>query len=228
MGNQYTRQDDMFTIFTGQQKLGCIVQRGRKYRLAIGRVKRKMYSLNTRLEAERLQDEKNKIYMDENKEKTIYNIMSSNLSNTLKKKYVACTNRVYKNNLREKLPREIVIHLSEKYGDARKNSCQEGRKTRQFNITFDYVLEMYAKTKGLCPFFQEPFVINNNSLPKYMRNYEAPSIDRWDNSKGYVYGNIKIMSWDANRMKGNLSLDKFEKFLNNGIKLLRKRGKKSE
>jgi len=228
MGNQYTRQDDMFTIFTGQQKLGCISKHGNKYRLSIGKKNRRIYSFDEKWKAEDSKYFENKLTHKRQMEKTIEQIENSSLAKTLKKKYIACTKRVYKNNLRERLPKEIVIHLSEKYGDARKNSCQEGRKTRQFNITFDYVLEMYAKTKGLCPFFQEPFVIENKSLPKYMRNYEAPSIDRWDNSKGYVYDNIKIMSWDANRMKGNLSLEKFEKFLENGIALLRKRGKKSE
>ena len=222
MGNQYTRQDDMFTIFTGQMDIGCISKHGNKYRLIIGKKNRRMYSYDEKWKAEDSKYFENKKLHQSKMENTIEQIENSNLAKTLKKKYIACTKRVYKNNLREKIPKEIVIHLSEKYGDARKNSCQEGRKTRNFNITFDYVLEMYYKTKGMCPFFQEPFVVENKSLPKYMRNYEAPSIDRWDNSKGYVYGNIKIMSWNANRMKGNLSLDKFETFCKNSLNYLTK------
>ena len=220
MGNQYTRQDDMFTIFTGQQKLGCIIKRGKKYRLIIGKLKRKLYSYDSKLEAEYYQEHQNKILLEKQKQKTINSIMSSNLSNTLKKKYVACTNRVYKNELRKKIDKDIVMHLSEKYGDARKNSKQEGRTFRDFNITFDYVLEMYYKTKGICILTKKPFVINDTKEEKYLRNYKAPSIDRWDNSKGYVYGNIKVLSWNANRMKGNLSLSEFKSFCQNALEQL--------
>jgi len=34
-----------------------------------------------------------------------------------------------------------------------------------------------------------------------------PSIDRRDNSKGYVPGNVAVMSWRANRTKNDASLD---------------------
>lgn len=220
MGNQYTRQDDMFTIFTGQQSVGCISKHGNKYRLAIGKKNRKMYSFDERWQAEDSKYFENKLLLRKQKEKTIDSIMSSDLSNTLKKKYIACTNRVYKKDLRKKIPTDIIMHLSEKYGDARKNSSQEGRKTKQFNITFDYVLEMYEKTNGICPLFNKSFELNESKLPKYLRNYKAPSIDRWDNSKGYVYGNIRIISWNANRMKGNLSLKGLELFCQNTLNYL--------
>ena len=220
MGNQYTRQDDMFTIFTGQQDVGCIVKHGSKYRLAIGKKNRRMYSFDERWQAEDSKYFENKLLHKRQMQKTIEQIQSSDLSKTLKQKYITCTKRVYKNELRQKIGREIVIHLSEKYGDARKNSSQEGRKIKQFNITFDYVLEMYYKTNGICPLFNKPFVINDNQLPKYLRNYKAPSIDRWDNSKGYVYGNIRVISWNANRMKGNLSLKGLELFCKNTLKYL--------
>ena len=220
MGNQYTRQDDMFTIFTGQQSVGCISKHGNKYRLAIGKKNRRMYSFDEKWQAEDSKYFENKLLLRKQKEKTIDSIMSSDLSNTLKKKYIACTNRVYKKDLRKKIPTDIIMHLSEKYGDARKNSSQEGRKTKQFNITFDYVLEMYEKTNGICPLFNKSFELNESKLPKYLRNYKAPSIDRWDNSKGYVYGNIRIISWNANRMKGNLSLKGLELFCQNTLNYL--------
>lgn len=222
MGNQYTRQDDMFTIFTGQQDVGCIVKHGSKYRLAIGKKNRRMYSFDERWKAEDSKYFENKLLHQNKMEKTIEQIEKSSLAKTLKKKYIACTKRVYKKDLRKKLGKEVVMHLSEKYGDARKNSKQKNRTFRDFNITFDYVLEMYYKTNGLCPLFKKPFILNDMREEKYLRNYKAPSIDRWNNSKGYVYDNIRIISWNANRMKGNLSLDEFESFCQNSLEYLRK------
>tara|TARA_S200002703_G_C3700538_1_gene215134 strand:- start:34 stop:720 length:687 start_codon:yes stop_codon:yes gene_type:complete len=228
MKNQYTRQDDMFTIFTGQTDIGCISKHGNKYRLIIGKKNRRIYSYDEKWKAEDSKYFENKLLHENQMNKTIKQIQSSDLSKTLKKKYIACTKRVYKNDLRKKIGKEIVMHLSEKFGDARKNSSQKGRTLRKFNITFDYVLEMYYKTNGICPLFNKPFVLNDIVKEKYLRNYKAPSIDRWDNSKGYVYGNIKIISWNANRMKGNLSLKGLEAFCQNTLNYLNGNGKKTQ
>jgi hypothetical protein len=37
----------------------------------------------------------------------------------------------------------------------------------------------------------------------------APSPDRLDNSKGYVSGNVRIVAWLVNRMRGNLTDARF-------------------
>jgi hypothetical protein len=38
---------------------------------------------------------------------------------------------------------------------------------------------------------------------------ESPSIDRFDNSKGYTKENIRIISWRANMLKRDGTLDEF-------------------
>jgi len=38
----------------------------------------------------------------------------------------------------------------------------------------------------------------------------APSIDRVDNSKGYVPGNVRIISWRANRLKNDATVEEME------------------
>lgn len=39
----------------------------------------------------------------------------------------------------------------------------------------------------------------------------SPSIDRLDNSKGYIKGNVAVMSWRANRIKNNGSAEEHHK-----------------
>lgn len=39
------------------------------------------------------------------------------------------------------------------------------------------------------------------------------SLDRVNNNKGYIKGNLKVVSWGANRMRGNMPLNKFRHFL---------------
>lgn len=44
-----------------------------------------------------------------------------------------------------------------------------------------------------------------------MKRANIPSVDRVDNSKGYVSGNVQVISYEANRLKSNLNLETLEK-----------------
>jgi hypothetical protein len=42
---------------------------------------------------------------------------------------------------------------------------------------------------------------------------DSPTLDRVDNSKGYVPGNVRVISWRANRIKNDSTLDELRKLV---------------
>lgn len=66
---------------------------------------------------------------------------------------------------------------------------------REFSITIDDVV-----VPDVCPVFKIPFEYTPGSL-------YVPSIDRIDSSKGYIPGNVQVISWRANSLKNNMTAD---------------------
>ena len=62
----------------------------------------------------------------------------------------------------------------------------------------------------VCPILEVPFEFGTKGNYSY-----TPSLDRIDNSKGYVKGNIMVMSQKANSMKNSATWDEIHKFVKN-------------
>lgn len=60
----------------------------------------------------------------------------------------------------------------------------------------------------ICPILKIPF---DHSRYKG-RRFNGASIDRIDNSKGYIKGNIQVVSDLANRMKANATVEQLKEF----------------
>lgn len=73
------------------------------------------------------------------------------------------------------------------------------KKNLEFNLTIEDIV-----IPEKCPVFGENIVRDVN-------NPMSPSLDRVDNTKGYIKGNVKIISKKANIMKGNLTLSDLDK-----------------
>lgn len=62
----------------------------------------------------------------------------------------------------------------------------------------------------ICPILEVPIVLGSKG------NYEyTPSLDRIDNSKGYVKGNIQVISKKANSMKNSATIEELKCFCKN-------------
>lgn len=79
-----------------------------------------------------------------------------------------------------------------------------------------------AKAKGLefniqesdiiipevCPILQTPLVLNNATL-----RGNSPTLDRIDSSKGYLPGNVRVISHKANSCKSDMSIESVARML---------------
>lgn len=83
------------------------------------------------------------------------------------------------------------------------------KKGLEFTITPDDII-----IPDKCPILNKPFILLDN---KY--NY---SLDRIDNSKGYIPGNVKVISRLANTMKNNATNEELEAFAHNILSYIKK------
>ncbi len=71
--------------------------------------------------------------------------------------------------------------------------CRAQKKGLEFTITYDdFTIPEF------CPVLGIPI---SYSIPG--KHDGSPSMDRVDNTKGYVPGNVRIISWRANRIKND-------------------------
>lgn len=90
---------------------------------------------------------------------------------------------------------------SEKYDDPEYYIWHRIRgKANQFKLDFD-ILPEDIHIPEVCPVLGIPLRFSKS------RTANTPSIDRIDNTKGYIKGNVAIISDKANRMKQNNSLE---------------------
>lgn len=75
-----------------------------------------------------------------------------------------------------------------------------GTRSRANERGIDFNLELEdIIIPDTCPICQIPLKFSGK------RTNNTPSIDRIDNSLGYIKGNVRIISWRANRLKSNIT-----------------------
>ena len=78
------------------------------------------------------------------------------------------------------------------------------KKSIDFNIDLEYIKHIYPEN-NMCPYLKKKFVRG-----KGFSCATSPTIDRIDPTKGYVKGNVEIISMKANIIKNDSSFEEIE------------------
>lgn len=97
---------------------------------------------------------------------------------------------------RERYKDDLHFRMARLLSSAKARASKSGVEV---TITLDELIALYPKD-GLCPVLKTPMQFN--SAGKGRRD-DSPSLDRTEPRGGYVIGNVRVISWRANRLKSN-------------------------
>jgi hypothetical protein len=86
------------------------------------------------------------------------------------------------------------------------------RDDKEFSITHKDLMDLWEKQGGLCYYSKQPMELSTGTHKN--PNHNRVSVDRYDNTKGYVKGNLRLCKWIANQAKGSASSRVMIKFCN--------------
>jgi len=103
---------------------------------------------------------------------------------------------------------------------ARASKAKQGRRTDTARYLYQGA-KIRAKKRGIafdlelsdiivpqfCPVLGCELVVSETQA------YCSPTLDRFDNGKGYVKGNVRVISWRANSLKSDATTEEIEKVL---------------
>jgi hypothetical protein len=96
-----------------------------------------------------------------------------------------------------KLALDIDRSLHYHYMMTRKGARKRGI---HWDLTEQDFLKLWKDQEGLCNFTKLPMSLTHGTAKQH--NLNKMSVDRIDNSIGYVKGNVQLISWQANCAKG--------------------------
>lgn len=134
----------------------------------------------------------------------------------------ACTNILYYQPRKEQVLAQTRARRSTEDGRAQEREWQRARRRSYPLVRIVQEAKVRASKRGLdfnitaddlsmplvCPVLGIPI-----SMAKGPRADGSPSIDRVDTSRGYVVGNVQIISWRANRIKSDATADELRAIL---------------
>lgn len=101
--------------------------------------------------------------------------------------------REWEKDYRRRFPEKALLR------SCRKRARREGR---EFELEESDII-----IPAICPILETPIVYASEIRGEW------PSVDRVDNSKGYIKGNVRVISYKANRLKGDMTLKQVRNLL---------------
>lgn len=102
------------------------------------------------------------------------------------------------------------LELHNKTNKRYKILCNLKKRAKLKGFDFNLELEDIPQIPKFCPVLGIPIVINEG---KCQPTDNSPSVDRIDSKKGYIKGNIRIISNRANRIKADATIEELRKVL---------------
>jgi len=132
----------------------------------------------------------------------------------VKRKYIKNT-EIEKQKRKQYLKNEYVIKYRHEWYLKRKNNLRKYfvdiTRGRAKNRNLEHsITEMDIIIPEVCPVFGIPLKSYIGTKVNHPPD-DAMSIDRIDSTKGYVPGNVQILSMKANRLKNNMSFSDIQK-----------------
>jgi hypothetical protein len=103
---------------------------------------------------------------------------------------------------REKHKGSLTLHVRRMIGSSKRRAAEKGW---DFNLDKDYIKSIWP-LDNCCPILGIPF----DMLSASVKNKAGPSLDRVDSTKGYIKGNVAIISWKANSIKNEGSAEEHQ------------------
>ena len=122
-----------------------------------------------------------------------------------------CAGKANQHSLGEHLSNGITTHLIA--GNRRTPQTpfkwfmrNVNRRKKEVNIDIDYIMEVWDRQKGICPFTGWKLELPKNcTVFAGGSRLQRASLDRIDSSKGYIKGNVRFISVMANLCKNNFT-----------------------
>jgi len=91
------------------------------------------------------------------------------------------------------------------YLNKARNRDKYKKRLDQMNLTLEYLKELWEKQKGCCVFSNNKLILPENCEGWKDISPRSASLDRINNSIGYVQGNVRYISFMANIARRNFS-----------------------
>jgi len=87
-----------------------------------------------------------------------------------------------------------------------KNIIKNSKKHKQeYDIDLEYLFQLWETQNGICPFTKQKLELRTHNYTHIENRPYQASLDRIDNNKGYVKGNVRFVALIFNYARNNFS-----------------------